>query len=153
MLFAGAVALSFTQPAISIAAPAPPAPPPMPPSHASLPAYHPAPVSVRPLEINVRPQMPPLKLLPYRYPWQQWGSGWTPGFLLPQLPCVAKSPDASDMPDVTLGSLVDAQSRNFLTSYPAYDRLSGDASAAAATTGPALQYGFQPFGCAPSFGF
>jgi hypothetical protein len=185
LLFAGAIALSLTQPARSLAAP--PAMP-MPVYRAPLSAYHPAPGQpnrpatqsrggfAAPLHLDVRPKPLPQtparpaleatpKLLPYRYSWQPWGWGWNPGFLSSQ-PCFANSSfwgqgsmlatptDTSAMPGVTLGSLVDAQSRNFLTSYPAYGQTAADTSAvAAATSGPAFQYGFQSAQCGPSYSF
>jgi hypothetical protein len=104
------------------------------------------------------------KFSPYPYSWPQWG--WTPGFLSP-LSCLANSGlwgpgalatpgDGSGMPDVTLGSLVDAQSRNFLTTSPSYGQSYGQTSAdtSVATggmSGPSLQLGFQPFGCGSSY--
>ncbi len=130
-----------------------------------------------PLELNVRPKPlpqtpgrpalePTPKLLPYRNSWQPFGWGWSPGFLSSQFPCFANGSswgpwgllatptNTSAMPDVTLGSLVDAQSRNFLTSYPSYGQLSAGTSAAtAATSGPTFQYGFQSGQCGPSYSF
>ena len=178
LLFAGAIALSLTLPARSLAAP--PAVP-MPVSRAPLSAYHPAPAPAQPnrpatqsrgslsvpLHLDVRPRPLPQtpgrpaleatpKLLPYRYSWQPWGWGWSPGFLSSQVPCFANNSfwgpwgmlatptDTSAMPGVTLGSLVDAQSRNFLTSYPSYGQ---------ATSGPAFQYGFQSALCGSSYSF
>jgi hypothetical protein len=176
-IFAGTLALSLTQPAVSLAQP-PPAPPPpvyrapMPsdhhaPSsayHAAFPAYRPLPPSS--LEIpRLRPAPEPsLKFLPYRYPWQQSGWGWSPAFLSSQLPCfggssfwgpwgLANQSDSYAMPDVTLGSLVDGQSRNFLTTYPSYGQALTDSSAAAASSGPTLQYGFQQVGCGSPYSF
>lgn len=127
-------------------------------------------LGVRPKPLPQTPARPALeatpKLLPYRYAWQPWGWGWNPGFLSSQVPCFANSSfwgpwgmlatptDTSAMPGVTLGSLVDAQSRNFLTSYPSYGQASEETSAAtAATSGPAFQYGFQSAQCGSSYSF
>jgi hypothetical protein len=135
-----------------------------------------------PLDLNLRPHRLPQtlgqpaleatpKLLPYRYSWP-WGWGWSPGFLS-AFPCFANSSfwgpwglaatptdafatpaETSAMPGVTLGSLVDANSRNFLTTYPSYGLSSAETSAATPlTSGPTLQYGFQSGGCGPSYSF
>jgi hypothetical protein len=148
LIFAGALALNVTQPALSFAHP-PPAVPPMPTSvnRAPLPDYT-VPRPARPMGHPVLEPIP--KFSPYPYSWPQWG--WTPGFLSP-LSCLANSGlwgpgalatpgDGSGMPDVTLGSLVDAQSRNFLTTSPSYGQFYGQTS---------LQLGFQPFGCGSSY--
>jgi hypothetical protein len=191
LVFAGAVALSLTQPALSLANP-PPAMP-LPVFHAPLPVYHPvAPAPARashaaarsggdfrvPFEGNVRPQpTTPLLLPPHRYSWFGWTPGWSQGFFAPQFPCFgsnsfwgpldmlaasggtsATPADTIATPGITLGSLVDAQSRNFLTTYPSYSQAYGETSAdtsapLADTSAPSFQYGFQSAGCGPSYSF
>jgi hypothetical protein len=135
-----------------------------------------------PTDLNLRPtRLPgtlghpalqvPTKWLPYPYSWQPWQSGWNSGFLSSPFPCfgasswgpwgLAATPpgqtatDASALSDVTLGSLADANSRNFLTSPTSYAQSAAMASTATpAGSGPTFQYGFQSGGaCGPSYSF
>jgi hypothetical protein len=180
LLFAGAVTLILMQPAVSFAEP-PPAPAPVYHAHVNRPAPAPAQPShtvvqgrdsfTLPIELKMRPNAfpqahwepalePPTKVLPYRYSWQPWQPGWSSGFLSPEFGCFPNGSflgtpnDTSAMSGVTLGSLADANSRNFLTSTPSDKQYSAQTSGAAeATSSPTLQYGFQSGACGPSYSF
>jgi hypothetical protein len=180
VVVAGAVALSFVQPAISFAQP-PPAPVPVyhSPVYHAAPVYHPAAPAqpsraitqargnfTLPIDFNLRPRPFPQTL------WEPSAWGLNSGFL--SQPCIPSGsywgpwgllatpndPSTTDpaLGNVTLGSLVDGHSRNLFTSQPSYGQSSALTTSATApvTSGPTLQYGFQTgnqFGCGPAYSF